>query len=161
MFFMAIPALPLPTAGITAVFELATMLVALQLVIGRHNIWLPDKLLSRPLGVTITKKTLPYLIRKIRWFEQYSRPRMSSLLTQRDFLRLVGLFVLLFTIGSFLAPPFSGLDTIPALGVVLVGLSLVLEDIAALFTGIVIGIFGIVIEIGLATLVTTYITRLF
>ena len=30
--------------------------------------------------------------------------------------------ILLFTVGAILAPPFSGLDTLPALGVVLIGL---------------------------------------
>lgn len=161
MIFMAIPALPLPTAGLTLLFEFATMLVALQLVIGRRMVWLPKKFLKRPLGENLQTKTLPYLIRKIRWFEKHSKPRMSALLVQRDFLRLVGLFALLFTIGSALAPPFSGLDTIPALGVLIIGMSLVLEDIAGLFAGIVVGIFGIIIEIGLATILTAYLTRLF
>lgn len=157
---MAIPALPLPTGGITYIFEFATILVAIELIVGRKTIWLPQKLLKRPLGKTITTRTLPYLVRKIRWFEKHSRPRMSALLNQRDFLRLVGLFVLLFAIGSALAPPFSGLDTIPALGVLIIALSLILEDIAGLFVGILVGIVGIIIEIGLATIITAYLTRL-
>jgi hypothetical protein len=40
---MALPALPLPTGGATHVLEAVTMLVALQLVVGRRCIWLPAR----------------------------------------------------------------------------------------------------------------------
>ena len=51
----------------------------------------------------------------------------------------IGLVVLLFTLGSFVAPPFSGLDTLPALGVVVIALSLILEDVVITIVGMVIG----------------------
>jgi len=41
VLLMALPALPLPTAGATHILEAVTMLVALQLVVGRRCIWLP------------------------------------------------------------------------------------------------------------------------
>jgi hypothetical protein len=69
---MAVPALPLPTGGITHVFEAVTMLLALSLV-------------------------------------------------------------------AFAAPPFSGRDTLPALGVVLVALGVLLEDFVLAVAGLIIG----------------------
>jgi hypothetical protein len=54
------------------------------------------------------------------------------------------------SIGAFLAPPFSGLDTLPALGVVLVSLGVVLEDIAVVGLGIIAGAGGVALEIVLA-----------
>ena len=41
VLLMALPALPVPTGGATHVFEVVTILVALQLVVGRRCIWLP------------------------------------------------------------------------------------------------------------------------
>ena len=68
---------------------------------------------------------------------------------------LFAVVVLVFTVAAFVAPPFSGLDTLPALGVVLVGLSMVLED--ALFTvlGLVAGAVGIALELLLASAVVS------
>jgi hypothetical protein len=144
LVLMAIPALPLPTGGLTHIFEIITMLLALELIVGRKTIWIPKKWLDRQLGTTLEKRTLPYLVRKIRWLEKYSRRRLPSLLN----LRLVGLVVIVFSLGAFLAPPFSGLDTLPALGVVLVALSLILEDFALFGAAIIVGILGIILEVG-------------
>ena len=48
---------------------------------------------------------------------------------------------------AFLAPPFTGLDTLPALGVVLLSLAVLLEDIAIVLVALVVGIAGVVLEI--------------
>ena len=40
---MALPARPVPTAGATHVLKGVTMLVALQLLVGRRCIWLPAR----------------------------------------------------------------------------------------------------------------------
>ena len=41
---MAFPALPLPTGGISHILEAATMLLALELVVGRSEVWVPERL---------------------------------------------------------------------------------------------------------------------
>ena len=48
---------------------------------------------------------------------------------------------------AFLAPPFTGLDTLPALGVVLLSLAVLLEDIAIVVVALVVGICGVALEI--------------
>ena len=149
MVLMAIPALPLPTGGVSHIFEIITIVVALQLVLGRRTVWLPAAWLRRPLGKSLEQKTLPYLIRKIRWLEKHSRPRLGGLLEDHNFLRLVGLMVVGLSLGAFLAPPFSGLDTLPAMGVVGISLSLILEDIAILVIALILGVVGVVLEITL------------
>lgn len=158
---MCIPALPLPTGGVTHIFEAIVLLLALELVIGRRTIWLPKKWLHKPLGKTLQSRTLPYLIRKVRWLEKYSRPRFGHIMTNREFLRLTGLLVMAGTLGAFLAPPFSGLDTLPALGVVTLSLGIILEDTLVYVAGIVIGAFGIFLEIGLGTLIVEAAQKLF
>ena len=43
LLLMSIPALPIPTGGITHIFEIITMLLALELVVGLRTIWLPKR----------------------------------------------------------------------------------------------------------------------
>ena len=53
LLLMFVPALPLPTGGITHVFEVITVVIALQMVLGRRTMWLPRKWKQRELGATI------------------------------------------------------------------------------------------------------------
>ncbi len=145
LLLMFLPALPLPTGGITHVFEVITIFVALQMVLGRRTIWLPRRWKQRELGATITGKAVPFIIRRVRWFEKFSRPRLVQLFRQREFIRIVGLIIIGLTVGAAIAPPFSGLDTLPALGVVAISLAIILEDAVVLGIGVLIGTGGVVL----------------
>ena len=145
LLLMFLPALPLPTGGITHVFEVITIFVALQMVVGRRTLWLPRRWKQRELGATITGKAVPFIIRRVRWFEKFSRPRLAGLFNQRSFIRIVGLVIIAFTVSAAIAPPFSGLDTLPALGVVTISLAIILEDAVVLGIGVLIGTGGVVL----------------
>jgi hypothetical protein len=86
---------------------------------------------------------------------------MRGLLAHRQYLRLVGLTVLILTIGAFISPPFSGLDTVPSLGVVGISLGLLLEDVIVYSIGFVVGLVGIGIYIFLGAAATEAVKRLF
>jgi hypothetical protein len=101
------------------------------------------------LGKALTGKVIPTILKWIRWFEKRSSPRWRRVFTLRFAPRLFGLVVLIFTLGAFLSPPFSGLDTLPSLGVVVVSLAFILEDIVMLVAGAVIGSVGIGLTIAL------------
>jgi hypothetical protein len=96
----------------------------------------------------------------VRWFEKFARPRLSGLVNHRAFRSLIGLVVFLLALTAFLSPPFSGLDTLPSLAVVIISLGLILEDIMLVLIGIGVGIGGVALTIGLGTVVTTFITSL-
>ena len=59
MLLMIVPAIPLPTGGVTHVFEVITVLLAAQMVLGRGTIWLPERWQKRELGDAITGKAIP------------------------------------------------------------------------------------------------------
>jgi hypothetical protein len=149
---VSVPALPLPTGGVSHAFEIIGILVAAQMVLGRTTMWLPRRLRDREVGSALAEKALPFLVRRIRWLERHSRPRGAALFAQRWFLRLLGLIVIALTVASALAPPFSGLDTLPALGAVLVALAILLEDVVVLFVGILAGTGGValIVTVGAA-----------
>ena len=50
-------------------------------------------------------------------------------------------------IGAFLAPPFTGLDTLPSLGIVLLSLGVLLEDFVVVVVGLIVGVTGVVLEV--------------
>jgi hypothetical protein len=142
-------ALPIPTGGVTHVLEVVTLLLAAQMVAGREEIWLPRRFRERELGASMTGKAIPFVIRRVRTFERLSRGRGQSLFDQGWFVRLLGLVIIAFTLAAILAPPFSGLDTLPSLGVVLIGMSIVLRDVAFTAVGALIGAGGIALIVTL------------
>ena len=60
-----------------------------------------------------------------------------------------GLLVIGGSAGAFFAPPFTGLDTLPALGVVLLSLGVLLEDALVVAVAVAVGIAGVALEIAL------------
>src|SRR5262245_21949777 len=149
LLFMSLPAIPLPTGGITHIFEAATVLVAAQMVLGRETVWLPRRLRSRELGPLLADKAIPFIMRRVRWFEKWAKGRGAALFRQTWFVRILGLLLIALAVVTALAPPFSGLDTLPALGAVVVALAIILEDLIVLAIGILIGTGGVALIITL------------
>ena len=63
------------------------------------------------------------------------------------FVRSLGVLVIVFALGAAFAPPFSGLDTFPAIGAVGVALGIILEDVLILGIGVAIGAGGMILII--------------
>ena len=156
MVLMFLPALPLPTGGITHVFEAIVVLLGLQMVVGLKTIWLPARWKNRELGETLTTKGIPLIAKRISWFETRAKPRGRWLLRQGWFERIVGLILIAFAVGAGFAPPFSGLDTLPALGAVVVCLGVILGDLLILGAGVAIGIGGISLILTIGTAVVHF-----
>jgi len=145
LMLMFVPALPLPTGGVTHVFELITVLLAAQMLVGRRTIWLPQRWARRELGATMTGKAIPFVIRWVRRVERYSRPRWAALFHQRWMLPVFGLIFIALAVAAGLAPPFSGLDTLPAMGAIAVALAIIFEDVLLLAIGFVLGTTGVIL----------------
>ena len=154
---MALPALPLPTGAISHVLEIVTMLLALELMVGRTEVWLPRRFEHKELKGLSGPKFSNALLKRIRWFEKFSRPRMAGLLERKVSGMAFGAAVFGFALTAFLAPPFSGLDTLPSLGVVMLGLGVLLGDIVIAGAGLGIGVAGVAVVIGLGSAITRLI----
>ena len=161
LVLMFVPALPLPTGGITHVFEVITVMLAAQLAVGRTTIWLPERWKRRELGAATTGKAIPFMVRRVRWFERFSRPRATWLFTQRWSRSIIGVFIIGLAVAAALAPPFSGLDTLPSLGAVAVALAIILEDAVVLAIGVVLGTVGILLIATLGAALVRGISGLF
>lgn len=144
---LSVPALPAPTGGVTHVFEAIAALLALQLIAGRDEIWLPERWRARQLAGDRQERFLAALMTMIRRLERVSKPRLRFLFNHRLSNVTFGLLVLSGCAGAFLAPPFTGLDTLPALGVVVLSLGVLLEDFAVATAGVIVGVVGIALEV--------------
>ncbi len=147
VLLLGVPALPLPTGGATHVFEIIAALLALQLIIGRKTPWLPERWRRLELAGDRQKRFLSGLMKMIRFLERFSRPRLQRLFNHRLSNLVFGVLVLAGTVAAFVAPPFTGLDTLPALGVVLLSLGVLLEDILLVLVAVLVGIAGVTLEI--------------
>jgi hypothetical protein len=161
VLLLGVPALPLPTGGATHVFEVIAVLLALQLIAGRDEIWLPKRWRKLELAGKRQQKFIGGLMRMIRRLERFSKPRLRFLFEHRLTNIVFGLLVIGGSVGAFLAPPFTGLDTLPSLGVVLLSLGVLLEDVIVVAVGIAVGAGGVFVEVVLGSAAIKEIGKLF
>lgn len=157
---MAPSALPIPTGGATHVLDVIAVLFAGQMVLARRTIWLPERWRRRELGTT-SQKALRLLIRFVKRCERISRPRLAKVMASRSGGAVMGLVIAVFVVAAFFSPPFSGLDTLPSLGVVLIALGILLEDVVFAAVGLVVGSAGIAVAIVFGVQATRFIGDLF
>ena len=149
VLLLGVPALPLPTGGATHVFEIIAVVLALQLVAGRKEIWLPERWRKLQLVGSKQERFINALMKVIRWLERFSRPRLRFLFNRRLSNIGFGALVIVGSVSAFVAPPFSGLDTLPSLGVVVLSLGVLLEDVAVLAVSVLLMVAGIALEVAL------------
>jgi hypothetical protein len=129
------------------VFEIIAVLLALELIAGRDQIWLPQRWCKLELAGKRQQRFITALMRMIRRLERISRPRLRFLFDHRLSNIVFGLLVIAGCAGAFLAPPFTGLDTLPSLGVVLLSLGVLLEDFAVVVVALIVGAAGVTLEV--------------
>jgi hypothetical protein len=161
VLLLGVPALPLPTGGATHVFEIVAVLLALQLVAGRDEIWLPQRWRKLDLAGPRRQKFIAGLMRMVRRLERFSKPRFRFLFERRATNIVFGVLVIGGSAGAFFAPPFTGLDTLPALGVVLLSLGVLLEDVIVVAVGLAVGAGGVLLEVILGSAAIKGIGNLF
>lgn len=152
---MSLSATPIPTGGLTNVMEIIVILLSIELIIGRRTIWIPQKLLHKKINKLTEQKVIPFIIKRLQWFEKYSSSKKIDL-DKGHPLKAIGFFIFIFTLASFIAPPFSGLDTLPSIGVVTISLALLFKDLRLLLIGVFIGSVGTALVVGLGRLIYNF-----
>jgi hypothetical protein len=161
VLLLGVPALPLPTGGATHVFEVIAVVLAAQLIAGRTQIWLPARWCRMELAGPKQQRFIAGLMKLIRRLERFSRPRLRWLFDHRLSNIVFGVLVIAGCAGAFFAPPFTGLDTLPALGVVLISLGVLLEDFLVVVLGLAVGAASVFLEIALGKAAIDEVGKLF
>jgi hypothetical protein len=117
--------LPVYLPGLSAVFGLPLVFVALQLVLGRHRLWLPRALLGRSISRALIARLAVALAPWLARLERALKPRWPEVMGPVSE-RLAGVLAVL--LGLLLSLPIP-LTNIPlAAPLVLLGLALAEED---------------------------------
>jgi hypothetical protein len=88
------------------------MLLALQLIANRDRIWLPRHWRGIDVAGPNRQRFTNALMKTVRRVERGSRPRLTFMFGHRLSNVAFGALVLGGSLGTFLAPPFSGLNAL-------------------------------------------------
>ncbi len=118
--FVAIPGLSMP-------FGIAICLIGARLAIGREP-WLPHFIMRRRLSTARSAQLLTGAIKVARQLEKFVRPRLAFLHAGPGMLRLIGLGIVIASLGLMLPLPIPFSNSIPAWAVVLLAIGMMEKD---------------------------------
>jgi len=125
LFVLTLPVLlPLPP-GVSMLLALPLLMIALQIVLGRRTLWMPDALSRRPVDRAALVKLLHRVLPPLTRFESKVRPRLRFL-TGPVGARLVGLACTVIAVVLILPIPFANL--VPAIALTMFALGLTRRD---------------------------------
>jgi hypothetical protein len=141
---------PMPP-GVPTVVGIALLIVSLQMVIGRHELWLPGFLTKRSFSRVALVRAFEKLAPRLEAVEKIAKPRLLFL-TGKIGTVLIGLVVLFMALVLILPLPPGG-NFPPALACAILGMGLAERD------GIIV-LFGLVVSVA-ATFAVSVVTVLF
>jgi hypothetical protein len=118
--FVAIPGLSMP-------FGIAICLIGACQAIGREP-WLPRFIMHRRLSTARSAQLLTGAIKAARQLEKYVRPRLAFLHAGPGMLRLIGLGIVIASLGLMLPLPIPFSNSIPAWAVVFLAIGMMEKD---------------------------------
>lgn len=142
--------LPMPP-GIPVICGIIVALVAVQMVMGRDQLWLPSWLASR----SFARKDLQRIVGRadpwIKWVERLARPRLHLFADARS-RRIIGVAGMI--LGLALVLPIPIIGNIPlGIPICILGLGIVERDGAIIIGGYVATVLGLLVTAGLGWLI--------
>ncbi len=129
-------ALPLPAPVISIPFGIIMIVLAVQLIIGRQEPWLPSKFAKRPIKNETAQKFIKAGIPFLQKIEAVSRPRLPFICTTLPGKIIIGIAIALMSL--FMMIPIPGTNTLPAIGIFVTGFGLLEDDGAISLAGLTI-----------------------
>jgi len=129
-------ALPVPAPGYSIPFAIVMFFLAVQLIIGRKEPWLPSKFANRPIKTTMAQKFIKAGIPFLQKIEAVSGPRLSFVCTTFPGKVIIGIAIALMS--TFMMIPIPGTNTLPAIGIFVTGFGLLEDDGAISLAGLTI-----------------------
>jgi hypothetical protein len=124
---LALPsALPIPAPGYSIPFGILMFVLAVQLIAGRHRPWLPARWKEKGFGLVQLQKVMKAGLPWLRRIEVLSRPRLTPICTSRAGRIVLGLAIALMSMCMMI--PIPGTNTLPAIGIFVIGFGLLDDD---------------------------------
>ncbi|MEM9266704.1 MAG: exopolysaccharide biosynthesis protein [Cyanobacteria bacterium P01_F01_bin.13] len=129
-------ALPVPAPGYSIPFGIVMLWLAVQLMVGREQPWLPEKWMDKGFERT---KVAGFITKGLPWLqkiEAVSRPRLSIICTSPVGRMVLGIAIALMSMCMMI--PIPGTNTLPAIGIFVIGFGLLDDDGAISLAGLTI-----------------------
>jgi hypothetical protein len=127
LILLALPFCFIAIPGLSTPFGIAICLIGGCLAMGREP-WLPPFVMRRRLSTTRLAQLLTGAVKLARQLEKFVRPRLAFLRTGPGMLRLIGLGIVIASLGLMLPLPIPFSNSIPACAVVLLALGMMEDD---------------------------------
>lgn len=118
-------ALPIPAPGYSTPFGIAIILIATQMLCGKQILWLPKKILSLKFQARVISKMLKFCISFLEKIEPYIKPRLGLFQGRMGQLAIAVNLILL---ASLMVFPIPMTNTLPAMVIFLIAVSLSEND---------------------------------
>ena len=144
LILLAIPAfIPILPPGTSGVLGALMSIVALQMLFGLKQPWFPKRWRNKVLSPKVVEALQTRGVAMLRKIERVSHPRGRRFTRNGLILRLSALVVI--ALALVLSSPMPFMNTLPALGVLLIGVGLANHDLYVLSAGWGIGIVVVLI----------------
>lgn len=152
LILLAIPAfIPILPPGTSGVLGALMSVVALQMLFGLKQPWFPKRWRARVLSPKVVQAIQTRGVALLRKIERVSHPRGIRFTRSGLILRLSALVVI--ALALVLSSPMPFMNTLPALGVLLIGVGLANHDIYFLSAGWLIGLgVALIVVLGIEVL---------
>jgi hypothetical protein len=138
---LALPsALPIPAPGYSVPFGILLLVLAVQLIVGRTRLWMPDKWNDKAFDLATVQKIITAGTPWLRRLEAISRPRLTPLCASSPGRVVIGVAIALMAISMMIPIPLT--NTLPAMGIFVTGFGLLDDDGAISLAGLVLCAMG-------------------
>ena len=138
LIIFALPSF-IPTPGLPVGFVSGTVvaLIALQVMAGRHTLWLPERLCAFSMPREILIKGAVYLAKPMRFFERWLKPRYSQF-TGKTARMFMALPILILAVSIVLPIPLG--NQAPSIALIAFGFGLIERDGLAILVAILLSV---------------------
>ena len=152
LILLAIPAfIPILPPGTSGVLGALMSIVALQMLLGLKQPWFPKRWRNKVLSPKVVQAIQTRGVAMLRQIERVSHPRGRRFTRNGVILRLSALVVI--ALALVLSSPMPFMNTLPALGVLLIGVGLANHDLYLLSAGWGIGVaVALIVVLGIEAL---------
>ncbi|MGE0754836.1 MAG: exopolysaccharide biosynthesis protein [Alphaproteobacteria bacterium] len=130
--------IPIPP-GMSTVFSIPLLFLAIQMLWGSKGLWLPENLKQKRISKSILAKAVGIATPRLHKIERIMKPRLHALASPSSE-QLVGFMWLLFSIS--IAVPLPMTNFLPGVGILISALGLLGRDGLIMLLGFVIGLMG-------------------
>lgn len=123
--------------GVPQIVSVPMLALAGQMVLGRKEPWLPQKMAARRMSKAALTQMAGGARKWFGWAERLARPRLTFL-ASRPAERIIGLLLMVFCASILLPLPLT--NTVPGIAVAIVGFGLLAKDGLLIIPGLVLGV---------------------